>query len=289
MRHIRRGRSAEVTAEPKREQGQEQQHDRHPETHPFEKPHAASGGLLVDLHEHQIRRRADRCAPAADAGGIGDAEHQRHPQAFVAIVLEHGHRHRQHHQGRSGIADPHADQAGREHEAPQQAPAAATAERAHHAEREPAVRMVALERGGHHESAHQQQDQFVAEGFGHLLRRDHPRHRQHAHRNQCGERRRHRFEQPPQCDPGQAAEGDRERRAVAAGMQPQGQQHADDGPEEEHGAAQSHGTGGGFFAHRFGQLRQGLRKRRPPSSLATRGSIAILPEAKPGGEERNAT
>ncbi|MBL0030493.1 MAG: hypothetical protein IPO95_16095 [Rhodanobacteraceae bacterium] len=227
-----------MATQPQRQQWQEQQHDRDAEAHPFEEAHAAAGGLLVDLHEHQVRWRADGRAPAAHAGGVGDTEDQRHAQALVAVILEHGHRHRQHHQRRGGIADPHADQPGREHESPQQVPAAVTAEQTNHAECEAPMRMIALERRRHHETAHQQQDQFIAEGFGHLLRRDHAGHRQHTHRNQCGEGGRHRFEQPPQRHPDQAAKRDRQRRGVAMRTQPQGQCCTCGRSQPEHQAAQ---------------------------------------------------
>ena len=95
-----------------------------PQQHPLPEADMDMVVLGQEGAQERIGRRADKGAHAADAGGIGDGEHQRAGKAlgFPGILPlgddgRHGDADGQHHDGRGRIADPHADEAGGEHEA----------------------------------------------------------------------------------------------------------------------------------------------------------------------------
>ncbi len=124
--------------------------------------------------EQRIRRRADQRADAADAGAIGKAEQQGPREAMyigalVAMSLsEHGdHRacDRKHQDNGGGIADPHGNQAGGDHEAEHQ-PARFGADRLHDGIGEAAMEAPALDAGGEQETAEKQKDQRIGIGCG---------------------------------------------------------------------------------------------------------------------------
>ena len=75
--------------------------------------------IFVDVLVHdQIRRSSDECRSSADVGGEGDGEHHHGP-VLAAELHEDRLQDGDHHGGAGGVADPHGQEGGRQHE-PQQ-------------------------------------------------------------------------------------------------------------------------------------------------------------------------
>ena len=78
---------------------------------------------LQDSRETQVRWRADECGHAADGGRVGHTQDQRDTQPSGLVLLQvfaerhqDRQRHRHHHHRGRGIADPHGQEPGRQHE-----------------------------------------------------------------------------------------------------------------------------------------------------------------------------
>ena len=251
MRKLRRRGADQVPPQPPAHQRQEDREQGHAYLHPVDKAVARAGGLLVDLHEHEIGRRADGRAEAADAGAVGNGEDQRRVQAAIGIGFQDRERHRQQHQGGGGVRDPHADQASRGGETVQQRATAATAEGAHHAEREAAMGAAAFQRTRQHEAAAEQQDQFVAIALRHLLGIEYSHQREQGQGQQGRDRCGHRLEHPPQRAP--RGDGERGREQWRSALR-KGQATGGDGKQgrepETRAADRMQGGGRGGGAHR---------------------------------------
>ena len=157
---------------PHDERAHRDDHDRHADDHPSGKRHVDAGGRAQQADADQVRRRADRCAHAADRRRERRDEHHRHRIAlkfaiafsFASELGQHGQTERKHHRGRRRIAHPHrqeAGDAGVRHDEPQ--PARADPCRRERGERQPAIEAVGDHPFGEDEAADEEKNDGIGE------------------------------------------------------------------------------------------------------------------------------
>ena len=222
---------------------------RHGQGHPGRKADVDADGVANHADADQVRRRADGCADAADARGIGNHQHHAGREwpracteraAVAACAVQRGENaesDRHHHGRRRRVAHPHRDD-GRDEAEPREHARGRSADPRYREERQrdAPVEPVNRHRARQHEAADEEEHDRVGEVGEHLpgrrhaerdaedgaeQRRDRQRQRladpQHDH---CGKDRRHHLALRPEASAGQVNGRECQRREHDAGCAP---------------------------------------------------------------------
>jgi len=154
-----------------------------------------------------------RNAASSALGGVGDTQQQGGGEAFALLPCaalgqqaDHRQADGQHHDAGGGIAHPHADKGGGDHEAGN-LPARLVADCQQRGQRDALVQVPALHRQTEQETTEEQEDRRVGIGGGGLGEAVDAQQRNQQDRQQRGGRNRDGFGRPPDGHHGGHADG----------------------------------------------------------------------------------
>ena len=179
---------------------------------------------------------SDRRTDSADIGGVGNAEQKWDGETPITSTADHRERHREHHQRRRGIRDPHGECRGRDHETEDHAPSTMPSQTSHALDdcnRHLLMRPGAFHGPTQHESTHEEENQTVTVRVGGRLVIKQTKRGKECQRNQTGRRNGYRFGDPPDSAPKRHARQHRIVKLEAAGAEGHGKSHRQNRPERQ--------------------------------------------------------